>query len=128
MSLLDELSDRWTPEPNTGCYLWHGVKSASWRPKMLVNGKMSFIARLVCEETNGPPPTPMHLAAHSTPSGCVGEACVNGAHLRWASKRENAFDIPLEQRSKTASERQAKHTPEQRKENTRKALEARWKK
>ena len=30
MSLLEEYADKWAPEPNTGCYLWHGSTCAAW--------------------------------------------------------------------------------------------------
>jgi hypothetical protein len=125
MSLLDDLADRWTPEPNTGCYLWHGIKHATWRPKIWVDGKTRFVARLVCEETNGPPPTPEHLAAHNTPNGCVGEACVNGGHLRWATKRENGLDFPEKQRSEIGR-KWLLLSPERRIEIARNAARVRW--
>jgi hypothetical protein len=99
-SLLERHSDKWTPEPNTGCYLWIACLSTSGRPNVYAKGRTRIVARLVCEEVNGPPPTLKHDAAHNTPNGCVGGLCVNSDHLRWASRRENALDTPEEIRRK----------------------------
>jgi hypothetical protein len=97
-SLLELHSDKWTPEPNTGCYIW---MNGERRPNVRVNGRLRIVSHMVCEEVYGPPPTPKHVAAHNTPNGCVGNvACVNGDHLRWASRRENALDTPEEIRRK----------------------------
>lgn len=41
-----------------------------------------------CRVANGPKPTPGHEAAHI----CGNKACINGKHLRWATRKENAAD------------------------------------
>jgi hypothetical protein len=102
VSILAQHFDKWTPEPNTGCYLWTGGvrNKGSGRPTVYANGKMIQVSRLICEEAYGPPPTSKHHAAHNTPNGCVGASCVNEAHLRWATAHENQMDIPVEIRRK----------------------------
>lgn len=103
MSILDQHTEKWQPEPNTGCYIWIGWEDGSIRrrPKLLVNGKKRIVARLVCEEAYGPPPTVVHTdAAHNTPNGCLGGPCVNSDHIRWATRSENQLDIPIEIRQK----------------------------
>ena len=100
---LERHADKWIPEPNTGCFLWFGAISAApaSRPMVGIAGnKIALVSRLVCEEAYGPPPTSKHEAAHNTPNGCVGGLCVNNAHLRWATRKENAADIPPELRAK----------------------------
>jgi hypothetical protein len=41
--------------------------------------------RRVCERTYGPAPSPAHQAAHL----CGNRACLNKAHLVWATQKEN---------------------------------------
>lgn len=99
MDILERHSEKWIAEPNTGCYLWTGALS-NGRPEISQKDKPKYVARLVCEETNGPSPSPKHDAAHNTPNGCVGALCVNGGHLRWATRSENLRDVSPEQRKK----------------------------
>ena len=102
MSVLEQHTDKWVPEPNTGCYLWTGaVAGGGGRPMVGVgrDWRPTLVSRLVCEEVYGPPPTLDHLAAHNTPNGCVGGLCVNGDHLRWATRKENYEDMTPEARS-----------------------------
>jgi hypothetical protein len=104
MSMLERHADKWIPEPNTGCYIWIGCGSEKpgQRPRVRTGlkgaKKTALIQRLVCEETNGPPPTSKHHAAHNTPNGCIGWFCVNGAHMRWATALENRMDMSSEAR------------------------------
>jgi hypothetical protein len=103
MAVLDSHADKWTPEPNTGCYLWTGAvrNKSTGRPAVYAGQrKMAMMARLVCEEAHGPPPTPKHHAAHNRLGGCVGAPCIAPNHLRWASPRENQMDVPVEIRRK----------------------------
>ena len=96
MSILDQHWDKWVPEPNTGCYLWIGgiTGTRGKRPYLAAEG--GYVARLVCEETNGPPPFPRAEAAHK--KFCSNGMCVNGDHIYWASRSQNEFDKPLELR------------------------------
>ena len=104
VSILQAHQDKWTPEPNTGCYIWLGGMAGTRgkRPSLRLggrkDGKNRYIARLVCEETNGPPPFAKAEAAHKPNIGCVGSLCVNGDHTYWATRSQNEFDKPLELR------------------------------
>lgn len=66
---------------NRGGYL----KVALW-----VSGRVRqhWLHRLVCEAFNGPPPSPVHQAAHNNgvPTDCRAE------NLRWVDRRENYQD------------------------------------
>ena len=54
------------------------------------NGRGRRIAahRMVCELTNGAPPSAHHQAAHT----CGNSRCVNPSHLSWKTRKENAAD------------------------------------
>lgn len=54
------------------------------------NGKKVLVSRRVCEEVNGPAPTPGHHAAHSCGKGHLG--CVAKGHLSWKTPFENNQD------------------------------------
>jgi hypothetical protein len=56
----------------------------------MMGRKKARVARYVCEQANGPPPSPIHEAAHNCGKGH--EGCVNPSHLRWATPKENVAD------------------------------------
>lgn len=49
------------------------------------------VHRIVCEQVNGPAPTPEHEAAHSCGNGHLG--CVHPAHLSWKTHAGNMADM-----------------------------------
>jgi len=57
------------------------------------DGKLHRVNRLVCEASNGSPPTQKHEAAHSCGNGHL--ACCTPKHLRWATRKENVEDTLL---------------------------------
>lgn len=61
-------------------FLWHADRN-------------QYVHRLVCEEIHGPPPSPLHHAAHSCGRGEDG--CVNPRHVSWKTPTENANDKRL---------------------------------
>jgi hypothetical protein len=98
-NLLERHRDKWVEDGE--CYRW--IAAASPRPTIGVGGnKTALVSRLMCQEAHGPHPFSKPLAIHDTPNGCIGDFCVNGEHLRWGDKRDNAMDIPAEQRAETA--------------------------
>lgn len=54
------------------------------------SGKKDLVHRRVCEEVNGPPPTPEHEAAHSCGKGRQG--CCAKRHLSWKTSGGNTAD------------------------------------
>ena len=114
MSLLEERFDRWSPEPNTGCYIWDKGSPRNEYARILLKGKAVRVSRIVCREAYGEPPTSRHGVAHSTRMGCVGPACVNPGHLRWATQRENVLDAFPDERSERMRKANVTRTPEQR--------------
>lgn len=59
----------------------------------LLDGRLQRVSRRVCEDANGPPPTPKHEAAHSCGKGHLG--CVTKRHLTWKTPKENSADRTL---------------------------------
>lgn len=54
------------------------------------NGRMHIVSNLLCRVVNGPPPTPVHQAAHSCGKGHL--ACCAKRHLSWKTPKENDQD------------------------------------
>jgi hypothetical protein len=75
---------------SSSCLFWPFTHSRGYG-QLWIDGKHQYVHRLVCAVRHGPPPTPLHEAAHECGKGTSG--CVNQMHLRWATKAENAADI-----------------------------------
>ena len=73
------------------CLIWPFARDpGTGYGHMSINRSTVAAARVVCEHTNGPPPTDEHEAAHSCGNGHLG--CVHPKHVRWATKLENEAD------------------------------------
>ena len=72
------------------CLIWPYDRDKNGYARIMVEGKNRSVARMVCEEANGPAPTPRHDAAHGCGWGHGG--CVTQEHLRWATRKENMAD------------------------------------
>lgn len=74
------------------CLIWPFARNPEpdGRAMRYLGGKMVTVARHLCIEVHGQPPTPEHVAAHSCGNGRMG--CVAKRHLRWATKKENGED------------------------------------
>lgn len=77
--------------PVSECIEWPFAKGTTGYPASIpFDGQGWLPTRLICKFTHGDPPSPRHEAAHSCGGGH--EACVNPAHLRWATPEENWAD------------------------------------
>lgn len=72
------------------CLIWPYAKDAAGYGQVYLDRRVRYVSRVVCEEINGHPPTPLHEAAHNCGKGNMG--CVTPSHLRWATTKENAED------------------------------------
>ena len=55
-----------------------------------LNGKITYAHRWMCEQKNGPPPSPKSEAAHTC--GNAHMQCINPNHLEWKTRKGNAQD------------------------------------
>lgn len=72
------------------CMPWPFAKTSRGYGNLFLDGRNNVVPRLVCEYVNGPPPTPVHEAAHSCGKGH--EGCVTKRHLSWKTPKENQGD------------------------------------
>lgn len=72
------------------CLIWPFSRDEEGRARFLKDGRMRIASRLVCEEVNGPPPSPDHHAAHECGNAHLG--CVAPTHLSWKTRSENEAD------------------------------------
>ena len=79
------------PEPNTGCWLWTGSTDGAGygTAKARVDGRVRFCRahRLVWERLIGPIPVGLYLD-----HVCRVRSCVNPAHLRAVTPRQNTLE------------------------------------
>lgn len=102
---LIPLPDRVKPTKNTindfvnraaacedeACLIWPWARNQKTGYGILPSLSFSpVVSRHVCFVRHGPPPSLDHETAHRCGKGH--EGCVNGAHLRWATKSENQLD------------------------------------
>lgn len=72
----------------SGCWLWIAATKSSGYGLMSLRGKTQLAHRVALFLATGDDGSPNRMAAHS----CNHTACVNPAHLRWATALENKAD------------------------------------
>ena len=83
-TILERLSDKISPEPNSGCWLWTGALSTRGYARIWHQGQMRQAHRIMYEMTRGSIPNPLvidHL--------CRVRHCVNPDHMEVVTNREN---------------------------------------
>jgi hypothetical protein len=71
----------------TECIDWPFAKGKYGHGHFVFEGRTQYAHALACAALHGPRPEGLE-AAHSCNRGC----CVNGNHLRWATRKENEAD------------------------------------
>ena len=70
------------------CILWPYGKTKRGYGLAVINGKQKHASTWMCILAHGEPVFPRNNAAHN----CGNPSCVNPAHLRWATHKENMGD------------------------------------
>lgn len=86
--LAVKFNEKVSPEPNSGCWLWLGSTSNLGYGQMRVDGRAVLATHISLALAGKPRPSPKSCALHSCDIPC----CVNPAHLRWGSLKDNTAD------------------------------------
>ena len=83
-SATERFEAKYTPEPNSGCWLWTAACSHNGYPRMGVGYHVVSAHRWYYEQVNGPVPDELDLD-HK----CRVRCCVNPDHLEPVTRQEN---------------------------------------
>lgn len=78
------------PYDGDECLTWPFNRGTNGYAQLGEKGRTTILSRRLCEDVNGPPPTPKHEAAHSCGRGKRG--CVTKRHLSWKTSAQNKAD------------------------------------
>lgn len=73
-----------------GCLRWPYNSRGHVYGRLIYKGRRTYAHAAMCEEVNGPRPSPDHEARHLC--GLGHEGCVTPGHLVWGTSKENAED------------------------------------
>lgn len=72
------------------CLTWPYQRDKKGYARFDKDGRGHLVARIICKEVHGKPPTPKHEAAHSCGKGLSG--CVTKGHVSWKTHADNMTD------------------------------------
>lgn len=95
----ENLFDRCSPEPMSGCWLWEGyaryITPNYLQPEGCYRGKKQRVAKIAWMLFYGVIPSHLHVLHR-----CNNSLCVNPAHLYLGSHRENMRDLKNSDRAR----------------------------
>ena len=90
---LEKFEERFTPEPNTGCWLWIGASINNEKGHFRMRGKEWIASRAAWELYRGPIPEGDYVLHH-----CDNPWCVNPDHLYTGTQTDNMRDAKVRNR------------------------------
>ena len=105
--LAEVFGDSYSPEPNSGCWLWIGSKWSCGYGRISRRGEEGQAHRLSWRLFHGPIPVGLFVC-HT----CDTPACVNPEHLFLGTSRDNALDAKHKGRLATGDKHGARLHPE----------------
>lgn len=88
MSVKEKFEAKYTPEPNSGCWLWIGAIAASGYGTLSIGGRPAYAHRLSWQLYRGPIPSG-YAICHK----CDIRTCVNPDHLFPGTLTDNNRDM-----------------------------------
>jgi hypothetical protein len=93
-SIQERFEAKWTPEPNSGCWLWISGGNKFQYGKLYFNGRNEMATRVSWFLKYGQLPSPELQVCHK----CDTPACVNPDHLFLGTMSDNQMDCVLKGR------------------------------
>ena len=98
-SIQERFDEKYTPEPNSGCWLWTASSNGLGYGKIYLDGKMELAHRISWILQNGEIPKGKGHHGTCVLHKCDTPACVNPEHLFLGSIKDNAQDKASKDRS-----------------------------
>lgn len=100
--LLERFENKFTPEPNTDCWIWTGAVNSSGYGSFYFNGRDVRAHRASWELHYGPIPNGDHHGTTCVCHTCDNPLCVNPAHLFLGTQSDNMRDMYRKGRAQQA--------------------------